>query len=354
MLKKLLVIMLSVLMVLSFAACGEKPADDPVNNPQDPVSSDIVSSGAPEVPVEKIPANLNPLTGIYEADGIASIRPVCIMVNNDVRAQNAQAGLPEADIIYETEIEGGETRLMAVFQDVEKVANIGTVRSARIPFIDLAQGHSAVYIHRGCEGTTVKPYVTQFDRIDIHENLLGERLNNGLAFEHTLYTHGPILWKGIGDRFTTTLENAQPWQNFAAEGETVSLSGGSANTVTVKFSGNFISIFKYDAATGLYERNFKKTIPTEYFTKESTKVKNVVVCLTDIKDHVNGIHRDIALTGGEGYYFTNGTYQKIKWSKGNAADALKFTNEDGTPLKMSAGNTWVCVASQRYSVPTFE
>lgn len=355
MLKKLLVVFLSVVMVLGFAACGEKPVDEPSGDaPQDTTSSDIVSSEAPAVPVEKIPENLNPLTGVYEADGIAKLRPVCIMVNNDIRAQNAQAGLPEADIIYETEIEGGETRLMAVFQDVENVPNIGTVRSARIPFIDLAQGHSAVYIHRGCEVTTVKPYVTQFDRIDIHENLLGERLNNGLAFEHTLYTHGSILWKGIGDRFTTTLENAQPWQNFAAEDEAVSLNGGAANTVTVKFSRNFISIFKYDSATGLYERNFKSSVPTEYFTKESTKVKNVVVCLTDIKDHANGIHRDIALTSGEGYYFTNGTYQKIKWSKGNAADGLKFMNEDGTPLKMSAGNTWVCVASQRYSVPTFE
>lgn len=351
--KKILALVLTFCIMVCFCGCSNKPSEIIDDGSDTPTSSDIASNEENKV-VEKIPANLNPLTGIYEAEGIANVRPVAIMINNDIRAQNAQAGLPEADVIYETEIEGGETRLMAVFQDVEKVKNIGTVRSARIPFINLAQGHGAVYIHRGCEKKTVKPYVSQFERIDIHENLLGERLDNGLAFEHTLYTHGPILWGGIAKRFNTVVENAKAWQNFAAEDEKVTLSGGTANKITVSFSRNFVSIFVYDEATGLYERNFKSSVPTEYFTKESTKVKNVVVCLTDITDHPNGIHRNVDQSSGEGYYFTNGTYQEIKWEKGDVASPLKFKNADGSDLKMSAGNTWVCFSSQKYSKPKYE
>ena len=344
MFKKWTAIVLILVLLLS-SGCSQKPAEQPENE---------VPEGTQTQELQKPATSLNPLTGVYETEGIANIRPVAVMINNDVRAQNAQAGLPEADIIYETEIEGGETRLMAVFQDVEKVQNIGTIRSARIPYIDLAQGHQAVYIHRGGDAASVLPYLSQFDRIDVHEGNYGERLDNGLALEHTLYTHGPALWQGITSKFTTTLENVQPWQNFAKEDETVTLSGGAANKVAVAFSGNFKTVFVYDSATGLYERNFKNTVPTEYFTKESTKVKNVVVCLANIYTHANGAHRMIPWGSGEGYYITNGGYQAIKWSKADANAPLKFTNADGTPLTMSAGNTWVCFSSSQYSVPTFE
>ncbi len=341
MFKKLTAIALCLLLLMS-ASCAKKPeapADEPKDEVQEPV---------------KLPEALNPLTGLYEQEGILNNRPVAVMINNDVRAQDAQAGLPEADIIYETEIEGGETRLMAVFQDAQNVKNIGTIRSSRYAYIDLAMGHDAVYIHRGCDERYAGPHLKDLDHIDIHEGNYGVRLKNGLALEHTLYTHGETLWGGISAKFDTTLEDVRPWQNFAQADEKVTLTGGEANKVTVAFSGNFKSVFVYDEATGLYERNFKSKVPTEYFTKESTKVKNVIVCLTNIKDYPDAIHRNIPLEGGDGYYITNGTFRAIKWSKGDAESPLKFTYEDGSEFKMSAGNTWVCLASQRYSVPTFE
>ena len=344
MFKKITALLLIAGMLLS-AGCSKKPAEQP----QEESQSNAVTQEA-----EMSADSINPLTGVKEYEGIAKVRPVAVMINNDVRAQSAQAGLPEADIIYETEIEGGETRLMAVFQDAEKVQNIGTIRSSRYVYIDLAMGHNAVYIHRGNDERYAGPHLADLDDIDIHEGNYGERLNNGLALEHTLYTHGPALWAGIASKFSTVLETVPTWQTFAQEGESVSLSGGAANRVTVPFSGNFKSVFVYDSTTGLYERHFKETVPTEYFTKESTKVKNVVVCLTEIKDYPDGEHRYIGLSGGDGYYITNGTYQAIKWTKGDSDASLKFTNADGTPLTMSVGNTWVCFSSARYSVPTME
>ena len=342
MLKRLTALGLCLLLLMS-ASCSKKPAETPKEEPNNEIQESAKSQNS-----------LNPLTGLYEYEGILNVRPVAIMINNDVRAQNVQAGLPQADIIYETEIEGGETRLMAVFQDLEKVSDVGTVRSCRYAYIDLALGHNAVYVSRGYDPTYAGPHLNGVDYIDLHEGNYGYRPDNGLALEHTLYAKGEKLWNGIASKFNTTLENAKPWQTFAKEGEKVTLAGGKADKVTVAFSGNFKSIFIYDEQTGLYERNFKDKVPTEYLTKESTKVKNVIVCLTKIADYPDGIHRNIALESGEGYYITNGTFQKIKWSKGDAASSLKFTYEDGSDVVMSAGNTWVCLASSNYSVPTFE
>lgn len=71
------------------------------------------------------------------------------MINNISTAQPVQTGLNKADIIYETEVEGGITRLMAVFQDITTAEKIGTIRSARYPYVDLAMGHNAIFIHCG-------------------------------------------------------------------------------------------------------------------------------------------------------------------------------------------------------------
>ena len=77
--------------------------------------------------VESVPKlSVNPLTGVDELDNstIATQRPVAIMVNNVNVAQSRQTGLSHADIIYETEVEGGITRLMAVYQDISKLDKI--------------------------------------------------------------------------------------------------------------------------------------------------------------------------------------------------------------------------------------
>ena len=74
-------------------------------------------------------------------------RPIAVMIDNHSGAW-PQAGLQQAYMVYEIIVEGGETRLMALFKgaDVEK---IGPVRSARHYFIDYAMENDAIYTHFG-------------------------------------------------------------------------------------------------------------------------------------------------------------------------------------------------------------
>src|SRR5690349_17298933 len=55
-----------------------------------------------------------PLTGLPDPEGIANHRPaITVKVNNtDARAQ---AGIDQADVVYEEVVEGGITRLAAMF-----------------------------------------------------------------------------------------------------------------------------------------------------------------------------------------------------------------------------------------------
>ena len=74
-------------------------------------------------------------------------RAIAVMIDNHSGAW-PQSNLNKAYIVYEIVVEGGETRLMAVFkgQNLEK---IGPVRSSRHYFLDYALENDAIYVHHG-------------------------------------------------------------------------------------------------------------------------------------------------------------------------------------------------------------
>ena len=323
-------------------------------NKVDTTSSSVESTPDPIVVPEKYV--INPLTGIKDLDPKKeNVRPVAVMVNNVKVAQKVQTGPAAADIVYETEVEGGITRLMAVFKDVTKAQQIGSIRSARYPYVDLAMGMNAIYIHCGSDPTYCAPHLRDLDHISVDSGICGvKRVPNGLSREHTVYAYGDTLWSGIEGAFkNTTQTDNSPWANFAAEGESVTLTSGTAKSVSIPFPAHTTG-FTYSEATGLYTRLSGSTVVTDYITNEATEVKNVFILLTSISDYPDGKHRKVELTSGDGYYITNGAYTFIKWSKGNSDDAFKFTDADGNPLKVNAGNSWVCIPNKFTCNPTFQ
>lgn len=286
----------------------------------------------------------NPLTGLEVSKEVAEKRPVAIMVNNVKTAQKVQTGVTDADIVYETEVEGGITRLMAVYQDITGLDKIGSVRSARYPYVDLAMGHDAIYVHCGQDPTYCAPHLKDVDDLSIDTKSKGaKRISNGLSSEHTLYALAGDLWENISDTFKTKATVTDAWANFTDE--QLTLDGGTAESVSIPFPTQTES-FTYDASTGLYTRLLGGAVATDYFTDEQVQVKNVFVLLTTISNYPDGKHRKVELGSGDGYYVTNGTVQFIKWSKGDASNGFKFTDSEGNEIKVSTGKSWVCIADK--------
>ena len=77
---------------------------------------------------------INPLSGMPTDAETAAQRPVSVMLNN-LKQALPQLGQSQADIIYEVVAEGGITRMLGVFQSVEDVGMIGSIRSARSYYI---------------------------------------------------------------------------------------------------------------------------------------------------------------------------------------------------------------------------
>lgn len=350
MFKRVFAILLAVCICFCFTAC-EKP--------QDGLSDDLAGTSSSEPEEIKPTYYVNELTGICDLDeATAQKRPFAIMINNIDIAQPVQTGVGKADIVYETEVEGGVTRLLAVFKDTSKLEKIGTVRSARYAFIDLAMGHNAIYIHHGQDVWHAINHLNDVNRIVVEAGTAGYRVSNGLAWEHRLYADGKGIYDlAVQKGFKTTVTAPKTWQKFADEETAVSLPN-AATSVTVPFSYGSKTVFNYDAATGKYIRWSGNVERKDYYTGESLYFKNVFVLNTTIRIYPNCSdgknHREIFLTSGDGYYCVNGTYTPIKWSKGAATNGFTFTNVDGSPLEVNVGNSWVCIADATRSQPIFQ
>ena len=343
MFKKFLAAIFAVLMIFA-VGCDQN------------VVYDDLSDYESELPVvENTPdLSVNPLTGVAEFEDAnkAKQRPVAIMVENSTISMPAQTGLSKADIIYETEVEGGITRLVAVYQDISKLDKIGNVRSARYPYVDLALGHDAIYVHCGQDPTYCAPHLKDIDDIDVNSDDTGsKRIANGLSSTHNVYVLAQDMWQRISNTFETERKTVEPWVSFTDKALT--LDGGAATSVAVPFPTS-TTRFTYDAGSGLYTRLIGSNVQTDYFTKETTQVKNIFVLLTSITDYPDGEHRKVALTSGDGYYITNGTVQFIKWSKGAATNGFTFTDTNGTEIEVSAGNSWVCIANKSSCNPSIQ
>ena len=294
------------------------------------------------------PLNGQPLEEPWEG------RPTAVVLNNIYQCL-PQHGVGNADILYELETEGGITRLLGIFGDLEGIGSIGPVRSARSFFNSIALSYNAPIIH--CGGSTAGRnghYSDNGDKIDNWAHIDEayntqyffrdrDRLNAGFALEHTLFTNGQKLQQALSDKGLSK-PNAQDTDYGLSFGEAAAISGKTANSVTVTFSGSKTSTMKYNAETGLYEfyqYNFKQT---DGNNDKAVDFTNVLILNTRhwLRNEGSYARSYYSLVGsGTGYYAVNGQIVPIKWSRPVLRGPLSFTLEDGTPLELAPGSTYI-------------
>lgn len=337
MLKKLLLLTL-VLATLFAVGCQTNDDFSELSSPA--ITASQEASSVPEPVLYE-----NPLTGIKEVEeGKRNLRPVAIMVNNLERAQQVQCGLNDADLVFECLVEGGISRLMAVFYDVSKADKIGSIRSARYTYVQLAKGLDATYVHCGQDNVYTKPYMRELgmDNYSITSYSGSSfRENNGLAYEHRLFTTGEKLSAGLAkyDWRTTSKKDLTPGAfSFAEEPQTFEKV---CNKVTYKMSDSYKTTFTYNPETKKYTRCPGGTPHKDDKTGKETVTDNIFICYAKSPHFDDNYHLRTILSNGEGLYVSNGSCTEITWEKGDASDPLKFYDKNGEELKVNPGSSWI-------------
>lgn len=290
----------------------------------------------------------NPLTG---EEGFSSSavgkRPVAIMINNAPSAR-PQWGLCTPDIVVEGLVEGSASRMMWIYADAEDIPEkVGSLRSARHDFLEVAQGFDAIFVHWGGSNLAYNALSSSgYDHLDgiyLGDAYAHRDNTRNVAIEHRGYMVGSEIRELIEDKgFRTDIKSraANPFE-FSRDGDRT-LTGGDCLQVTASFSNYYIHTFKYDSKTGLYTNYMGETPMTQDGGEEMT-VKNVIILYTPVVPVGDSDgHVDMDLTSGSGIYVSGGKYETIRWEKGSDAYApLKLYSDDGEELVLNTGKSWI-------------
>ena len=288
---------------------------------------------------------LNPLTGTQTlAQDMENTRPVAFMINN-AQAALPHNGIANFDVVYELPVEGASTRLMALTADYRQAPRYGSLRSARHDFVELAKGADAVLVHWGGSDfayNTISQYgVDHLDGMTYGERYFITDRSLGRALEHTRFIEPDGLSQGLAAVSAQLQQEGgyAPLFSFNTAGDTA--GSLAAVQVSVPVTWEVTATFDYDPQTKQYAKGEFGSAETDGNTGEEVYVDNVFVLYADVSLMSDGVHRDIDLSSGSGYYISQGTAQPISWSKGDASARLTFTDASGAELQVNPGKSWV-------------
>ena len=282
-------------------------------------------------------------------------RPIAFMIDNNKNAQ-PQASLNSAYMVYEIIVEGGESRLMALFKGV--VADqVGPIRSARHYFIDYAMENDALYAHLGMSPqaqATFQEFGIQHINGQVYDTGKA-RTDSSLYWRathkkapHNAYTNTESILeiaKGYGWKTTSEKESVL---NYVAE--EVVLNGEDAfsvESVKIPYAKGHTVEYKYNEETGRYTRWSKGKKMFDEMTDEEVTTKNIIITFAEnytLDDGENKGRQDVLTIGSlDGYYITNGKAIKIKCNKTSRFEQTEYVDLNGNEIKVNDGNTWVNV-----------
>ncbi len=295
------------------------------------------------------PGPLNPLTGLELADPEAQgQRPVAIMINN-INTAVPQIGIASADLMFEMPVEWKITRQMAVFADVSQIPEIGSIRSARHDYIDMAGGLDAILVHVGASNLANDQFAKQdTDHIDLHvypkAYWRDPEWRTQRGYEHSVKTTGELLAAALedsGDR-TELLDGSLPAFQFRPIGEFEPAAGDPALSVAVPYSADYcVATFDYDENTRLYAKGQYGADQIDLATDQAISFTNVILIMTRVTICDDAGHKDADLESGNGYYISGGAWQAITWTKGGTEDRLVIRDLDGNEIRLNTGKSYI-------------
>ncbi len=298
-------------------------------------------------------------------------RPIACMIDNHSDAW-PQFSINSAYMVYEIIVEGGETRLMALFKgtDAEKV---GPMRSSRHYFLDYALENDAIYAHIGWSPQAQK---------DIKS--LGVNNINGLEYDTgKAWKEGDVFWRiskepnktykkphnSITNTITIRAAAEKKGYRTTSTQKSVLLyvtdevvldereDAVVATNVTIPFSTLQTVVFKYDPETQRYTRYARKQVQTDAVTSENITTKNIIITqaanytLTDSDNKGRQGLKNIGTMNG--YYITNGKAIPITCTKADRSSQTVYKDAAGNEIDVNDGNTFVEIMPTTMT-PTFE
>ena len=364
--------------VLVFAGCNGK------TNPQNPILPERESTGESRGPSAGNQYNTNiqivveddtqppgdgmvrsRLTNEWVDTEVADTRPIAVMIPNESAAV-PHYNLSKASVVYEANVEGRISRLMAVYEDWQDLVRIGNIRSARTYYAYWAFEWDAFFVHFGGPY-----YINALMAEEDTENIDGLS-GDGSAFyrskdrpdPHNVYTDGAKLAERIAKHDYNMEYRGLTEENhfqFATKAEPNALTqyGSNASNATyIDMSGCYPltrCYFEFNEGDGLYYRfqhlSGGSDEPHVDADGEQLTFKNILIQYTkqEVLDDKGYLVLQCHDNTRDGWFFTNGKGIHVNWEKGSDYDATRYYDDDGNEIVLNTGKTMICIVNENDS-----
>ena len=322
--KKILSSLICLVMLTSLCGCGKKAEEQ----------GEVEQPKEPEKKLQIVDLN-------------SKSRPYAVMINNN-HAAWPQAGLQDAYIVYEIVVEGGITRMMALYKDAD-TAKIGSIRSSRHYFLDYALENDAIYVHFGWSPKAQSDISTlKINNINgLYDTCFWRDKTLKRAYEHTAFTNIEKLKETTKKKGYRTETDKDLLLNYSVDELELSTKEGAipANNVTIKYSNYHTTSYEYDSENKVYKRTMSRVPNTDLDSGVQYTAKNIITYKvedTALVDTENKGRRDLKNIGsGEGYYITDGYAVPITWEKSSRSAQTVYKYKDGSEIVVNDGNTFI-------------
>jgi len=304
----------------------------------------LTGSSAPAPPAS--PASPAGLVSPFTGEPVAELGPVLALKIDNIKQARPPTGLRSADIIYSLPVEGGLSRLMAVFSSrVPPV--IGPVRSAREDDLELLRqfGRPAF----GYSGATphLLPFIHRARIVDLYAGIAGGYFRDpGRAAPHNLYARSATL--------LTEARGASKAGDIGFRFGPLPAGGRAVSSYSVS----------YPAASF----TFRWSAPDKRWLvwmdgKPSTAVEGgqlggstVVIQYTEVKtsrflEYGSRPPYAVSTGSGQAVVLRDGRAFDVHWSRPSADGGTTFTLGSGQRMTFAPGQVWVILASAPKSAP---
>ena len=375
--KKFILPISITVLALIFAGCSSSPANDNAGAVATQAPTQAASTvqdaddGQTEASVDTPPGPgmiRSRITNEWVSEEQNNSRPIALMIPNSATASHY--GISKASVLYEANVEGEMTRLMAIIDDWQDDDKLGNIRSCRDYYLYWSFEWDSIYIHYGGPWYIYDVLGRQdTDNIDCIAQPDVGKYNNAyvdVVYRDTAknetdnaFTSGKRI-KEACDHLGISLKYREGYCDYdhflfapfgkpntleqypdSFEAKKIDMSEAYPNTNTYLI---------YNEETQTYDRfqKFPKSSDEPHLdlaNNEQLTFKNVIVQNTyyEVRDELGYLAFQCHDTTRDGWYFTNGRAIHVNWKKEADYSPTKYFDDNGNQVEFNTGKTMILI-----------
>jgi len=311
------------------------------------------SPGPTEDPASSASTSYAVLNGVAAEPAVARRLPVAVMIDDSVVAR-PQYGFNSASIVYQAPADGGETRYMFIYQEVD-AARVEPIRSGRPYFVNWASEYRSAFAHYGGDRKTLRYIPTIDKRLLWDVDALAPSGGSGVfkrdparVAPHNAYASSRLVReRAVARGAGATMAEGIAERPFADDVPRVERPNSGSILVPYKRGS---SGYTYDPDTNSYLRSVAGKAQIDAADGTRVTARNVVVLFMrlSIDPESEPNHRRPMLDhvgSGKALVFRDGKVIAGTWKKSSESELTRFYDAAGREITLVRGRIFVQVVA---------